>query len=453
MRFLTIGLGHCGGKIANDFKRVALEQKGLIVETCAINTDRADLATHRYIPESHKLIIGTGKGAARNWKEGAEAATQARTNIRELINRLLTPDTDIILITAGEGGGSGSGIAPTVAEVIAELGKTCTAILTLPFENESVKAKVNAAMGLDLLYRQEALKALICIDNDKITAHFPEKIITEAYERANRAAVGTFTNLLKLAKTPSLADRIDESELTIIFDYPGFATLANHKTKANLVTDLAATLRHSWNSSLLAEVDPKTAAGAIFGVQGPENLFTTTHVDAVRRTFSEELVGKDIMLGVYPVKQTRWTSYVGILAGMNVPKKVEKLLEMAKQETEIHETILEERKKMKKEGLGFKLNAERVKPPATTPPVTPPTAPEDVRTWMKRHTNEYKAYVGSAFKYIQTLSGQTYALNELINAIKGHLDLDDEAIILSIIEALVAEGFIVEKKKNVFLVL
>ena len=453
MRLLTIGLGHCGGKIANDFKRVALEQKGLIVETCAINTDRADLATHRYIPESQKLIIGTGKGAARNWKEGAEAANQARTNIRELINRLLTPDTDIILITAGEGGGSGSGIAPIVAGVVGELGKTCTAILTLPFENESVKAKVNAAMGLDLLYRQEALKALICIDNDKITAHFPEKIITEAYESANRTAVGTFTNLLKLARTPSLADRIDESELTTVFDYPGFATLANYKTKANLVSDLAATLRHSWNSSLLAEVDPKTATGAIFGVQGPENLFTTTHVDAVRRTFSEELVGKDIMLGVYPVKQTRWTSYVGILAGMSVPKKVERLLEMAKQETEIHETVLEERKKMKKEGLGFKLNAERTAPPTTTPSPTLRRAPEDAGTWTKRHPNEYKTYVGNAFKYVQTLSGQTYALNELVDLLQSHLDLEDEDVVLSIIEALVDEGVVVEKKKNIFLIL
>jgi len=73
-----------------------------------------------------------------------------------------------------------------------ELGRTCIAIATLPFEVESVKAKVNAAYGLDLLYRQEALKALICIDNDKITAHFPDKLLTEAYIEVNELIVGTF---------------------------------------------------------------------------------------------------------------------------------------------------------------------------------------------------------------------------------------------------------------------
>jgi len=67
MRFLTIGLGHCGGKIANDFKKIAMESRKIIVDVCAINTDKADLATHRQILEENKLLIGTGKGAAKNW--------------------------------------------------------------------------------------------------------------------------------------------------------------------------------------------------------------------------------------------------------------------------------------------------------------------------------------------------------------------------------------------------
>ena len=52
MRFLCIGLGHCGGKIANDFKKAAIEQKGVIIDLCAVNTDRADLATHKHILRS-----------------------------------------------------------------------------------------------------------------------------------------------------------------------------------------------------------------------------------------------------------------------------------------------------------------------------------------------------------------------------------------------------------------
>jgi len=452
MRFLTIGLGHCGGKIANDFKKVALEEQGLIVEVCAINTDRADLATHKFIPEDQKLVIGTGKGAAKNWQEGMEAASQSLTNIREFVKRLLTPDTDVVLITAGEGGGSGSGIAPTVAEVIGKLGRTCTAIVTLPFENESVKAKVNAAMGLDMLYREEALKALICIDNDKITAHFPEKIITEAYERANRSAVGTFVNLLRLARTPSLADRIDESELTTIFDYPGFATLANYNTKANLTQDLAAMLRHSWNGSLLAEVDSKTATGAIFGVQGPEHLFTATQVDAVRRTFSEVLIGRDIMLGVYPTKQSRWTSYVGILSGMGVPEKVKMLLEMAKEEAKAHKSLLEERRKMKREGLGFDLDLDNK---GTLTRVSQSSRTLKPKTALKidRSSVEFKKYLEESLQFIHERKGETYPRDELVNLLVEWVDIQDNDTASTILDVLAEEGYIVETKKNLFLIL
>ena len=455
MRFMTIGLGHCGGKIANDFKKMATKQKGFIVDVCAINTDVADLATHRNIPDSQKLIIGTGKGAAKNWKEGMDASIQSRNNIRELIKRGLTPETDVVLITAGEGGGSGSGIAPTVAEIIGELGKTCIAIVTLPFETESVKTKVNAAMGLDQLYRKEALKALICIDNDKITAHFPQKTITEAYEEVNRAAIGTFINLLKLAKRPSRADRIDESEMASIFDYPGFATLANFRTKSNLVDDIVAMLRHSWNGSLLADINPSTAAAALFGIEGPNHLFKTTQVDAVRRTFRESLVGKDVMLGIYPMNRSRWTAYVGILTGMDVPEKVRRLLEIAKQEYRTHEEVLEERRKMKTVGLGFKLGYEKEKQeelPRKVPQLEAEDKLRQAGDWLNLHQDQMKPYLRKAFQYREKLRGRRIRLDELVKLLSDELNLDDERMVLAAIAALQAEGYIVETGGNTFLV-
>lgn len=456
MRFMTVGLGHCGGKIANDFKKMATKQKGFIVDVCAINTDRADLATHRNIPDRQKLIIGTGKGAAKNWKEGMEASIQSKNNIRELIKRTLTPETDVILITAGEGGGSGSGIAPTIAEIIEELGKTCIAIVTLPFETESVKTKVNAAMGLDQLYRKEALKTLICIDNDKITAHFPQKTITEAYEEVNRAAIGTFINLLKLAKRPSKADRIDESEMASIFEYPGFATLANFRTKSNLVDDLAAMLRHSWNGSLLADINPSTATAALFGIEGPNHIFKTTQVDAVRRTFRESLIGRDVMLGIYPMKRSRWTAYVGILTGMDVPEKVRRLLEIAKQEYRTHEEVLEERRKMKTVGLGFRLGYEKEKTEELTRKV-PLLKAEDrlrqARDWLNLHQDQLEPYLRKAFRYMERLRGRRIHIDELVKLLSDELSLDDEQMVLATIAALQAEGYIVEKGRNTFLVL
>jgi hypothetical protein len=70
------------------------------------------------------------------------------------------------------------------------------------------------------------------------------------------------------------------------------------------------------------------------------------------------LVGKDAMLGVYPVDHCRWVSYVGIMTGLDIPQKVKELLETAREEHHHHEQVLEERKAQKAMGLGFDLGIE-----------------------------------------------------------------------------------------------
>ena len=453
MRFLTIGLGHCGGKIADDFKKTAIDKRGMIMDVCAINSDTADLATHRNIPDENKLLIGSGKGAAKNWQEGYEAATQSKTNVKALISKLLSPDTDVIVLALGEGGGTGSGVAPVLAEIIGEFGKTCIAIVTLPFETESVRSKVNAAMGIDLLYRIEAAKAIICVENDKLTAHYPDKLLTEAYEKVNEVAVQTFLDLIDLANLPSRADRIDESELVSIFEYPGFATLANFKTPANMVENVAATLRHSWNSSLFAEVNPASAAGVIFGVQGPTHLFTTIQVDAIRRTLHELLAGKDAMLGIYPSEHLRWASYIGILTGMDVPEKVSQLLERAKAEYQEHEEVLETKAKLKKEGLGFKLKEQTTEQRRVQP--YPQREVESNKLERLADTVGIERLdlgksIPKSLEAIMSHRGEKLTLEELVALIQSEADIEDERSAVAAVLELQNLGYLVEIKKNVF---
>jgi len=453
LRFLTIGLGHCGGKIADDFKRAAIDKKRMIMDVCAINSDVADLATHRNIPDENKLLIGSGKGAAKNWQEGHDAALQSKTNLKAFVSKLLSTDTDVVLLTLGEGGGTGSGVAPVVAEIVGEMGRTCTAIVTLPFETESVRAKVNAAMGTDLLYRHDAVKAVICVENDKLTAHYPDKLLTEAYERVNEVAVKTFLDLIDLANLPSRADRIDESELISIFKYPGFATLANYQTPANMIEDVAATLRRSWNTSLFAEVDPASASGVIFGVQGPTHLFTTIQVDAIRRTLHELLAGKDAMLGIYPSEHLRWASYIGILTGMDVPKKISTLLERAKAEYQEHERILEAKAKSKKEGLGFSLTDQATEARATQP--------QPFREVEKNRLQRLAETVGSqrvsvakslpqTLTIIESRKGERLTLEELVALLRDEADIEDERSAVAAVLELQSLGYLVEIKKNLF---
>jgi cell division GTPase FtsZ len=364
---------------------------------------------------------------------------------------MLSPDVDIILLTLGEGGGTGSGVAPVVAETIKELGRTCVAIVTIPFETESVKSKVNAAVGIDMLYRSEGTNAIICIENDKLTAYYPDRLLTEAYEKVNEIAVSTFLNLIDLANLPSKADRIDESELKSIFKYPGFATLANFRTQANLVEDVAATLRRSWNGSLFAEINPASAAGVIFGIEGPTHLFTTTQVDAIRRTFHEILAGKDVMLGIYPSEHLRWASYIGILTGLDIPKKIHGLLDKAKTEYQQHEKTIEAKIRSKREGLGFSLKTSTVHEKLTRPtthrefekPFKSVPITEGIHFDLSRE-------VPKVIRAIEQYKGETLTHEELINLIQNETDIEDEKSIAKVILELQNLGFLAEVRKNVY---
>jgi cell division GTPase FtsZ len=444
MRFLTIGLGHCGGKIANSFRGLAKTRRGVIVDICAINTDKADLLTHTNIPEKNKLCIGSGRGAAKDWNEGRRAAIEARRHMEELVKRLLAPDTDIILLTLGEGGGSGSGIAPIVAEIIGDLGRDCIAIVTLPFERESVKTKINAVRGLDLLYRQESLKALICIDNDKIVAHYPHKTLTEAYEAVNRVVVETFLNLVDLAHLPSRADRIDESELSTIFRYEGFATLSNYRARSDEVEDLSATLVDTWSSSLFADVDTKTAVGAIFGIEGPTRLFTTLQVDRVRRCFKDALIGRDVILGIYPIERSPWVSILGVLVGLDIPGKIRSLYELARREYQRHLEAVEERRMRKRRGL-FELEELEVveKRETVAPrPVKRAYAPDAMPIREKR----------SILEFVGGLSGRAFAEEEFRDLLREEFSLSD-AELERILEELRYNGWIFEPRRGLIRVL
>ncbi len=456
MRLLTIGLGHCGGKIASTFKKTAKEEKHLILDVCGINTDRVDLESHDEIPDKNKLLIGSGKGAARDWNEGYRAAEEARGHIYNLIKKLLQPDTDIVILTLGEGGGSGSGLAPVVSEILGELGRYCIALVTLPFQVESVKAKINAAKGLDMLYREEALKALICIDNDKIVAHYPDTILTDAYQEVNKTAVNTFANLLKLAHTPSQADRIDESELRSIFGYPGFATMSNYKMYANTVSNLDSMLQHSLEGSLFADVNPTTAAGVLLGIYGPSSLFTTTQVDNVRRVLKDMLVGRDAMLGVYPLNHCRWVSYVGIMTGMDVPQKVNELLETAREEHYRQEEILKVRKSQKEKGLGFEIDnssfdstmliksesqpSNSSRNSAQSRELNPSIINKniDITHTLKQVLNVVQRYGKTKTNYM-----------ELVNNVQRYLDLEED-IIAACILRLKEMGVIIEPKTGIY---
>lgn len=154
----VFGVGGCGNKALN-----RMIQEGLTgVEFVAVNTDAQDLATNL---AQQKVNIGLnitkGLGAGANPEIGRKSAEEDEMNLKSVLQ-----DTDMVFITAGMGGGTGTGAAPVVASIAKSMGILTVGIVTKPFSFEGKKRSTNAEEGLKKM--KEVVDTLIVIPNDKI---------------------------------------------------------------------------------------------------------------------------------------------------------------------------------------------------------------------------------------------------------------------------------------------
>ncbi len=154
----VFGVGGCGNKALN-----RMIQEGLTgVEFVAVNTDAQDLATNL---AQQKVNIGLnitkGLGAGANPEIGRKSAEEDEMNLKSVLQ-----DTDMVFITAGMGGGTGTGAAPVVASIAKSMGILTVGIVTKPFSFEGKKRATNAEEGLKKM--KEVVDTLIVIPNDKI---------------------------------------------------------------------------------------------------------------------------------------------------------------------------------------------------------------------------------------------------------------------------------------------
>ena len=154
----VLGVGGCGNKALNRMISEGMEGVGFV----AINTDAQDLATNL---ASKKVNIGLnitkGLGAGANPDIGRKAAEESEPEIKAMLQ-----DTDMVFITCGMGGGTGTGAAPVIAEIAKSMGILTVGIVTKPFSFEGNRRGFNAEEGLKKL--KDAVDTLIVIPNDKI---------------------------------------------------------------------------------------------------------------------------------------------------------------------------------------------------------------------------------------------------------------------------------------------
>ncbi len=154
----VLGVGGCGNKALNRMITEGLDGVGFV----AINTDAQDLATNL---AEKKVNIGLnltkGLGAGANPEIGRKAAEESEAEIKNMLQ-----DTDMVFITCGMGGGTGTGAAPVIANIAKGMGILTVGIITKPFSFEGNRRTGNAEEGLKKI--KEAVDTLIVIPNDKI---------------------------------------------------------------------------------------------------------------------------------------------------------------------------------------------------------------------------------------------------------------------------------------------
>ncbi len=255
----VIGVGGGGNNAVNRMIDAGL--KG--VEFISVNTDKQALFTSK---AEHKLQVGEkltkGLGAGANPEIGKKAAEESREDIAQLLQ-----GADMVFITAGMGGGTGTGAAPIVAEIAKELGILTVGVVTKPFTFEGKKRMIYAEQGIEEL--KSRVDTLVTIPNDRLL-HVIEKKTTmlEAFRIADDVLKQGVQGISDLIAVPGLVN-LDFADVKTIMLEQGLAHMGIGKASGE---NRAAEAAKQAIQSPLLETSILGAKGVLLNITGGTNL-------------------------------------------------------------------------------------------------------------------------------------------------------------------------------------
>jgi cell division protein FtsZ len=255
----VIGIGGGGGNAVQHMAQAAIEGVDFI---CA-NTDAQAL---KNTSAKSVLQLGSsitkGLGAGANPTVGREAAMEDRDRIQEVID-----GADMLFITAGMGGGTGTGAAPVVAEVAKELGILTVAVVTKPFTFEGGKRMQVACMGIEELAQH--VDSVITIPNEKLLAVLGKDTnLLSAFKSANNVLLGAVQGIAELITRSGLIN-VDFADVRTVMSEMGMAMMGSGLSHGEHRARVAAEAAIA--SPLLEDIDIAGARGILVNVTaGPD---------------------------------------------------------------------------------------------------------------------------------------------------------------------------------------
>ncbi len=255
----VIGVGGCGGNAVDHMIEEGIEG----VEFICANTDAQALQRNK---SNTQLQLGAnvtkGLGAGANPDKGRESAEEDRERIVEAIE-----NADMLFLTAGMGGGTGTGAAPIVARAARELGILTVAVVTKPLEFEGNRPRI-AKAGLEELAKE--VDSLIVIPNDKLMEVLGDDVtMLDAFKAANSVLHGAVSGIAEVIKCPGMVN-VDFADVRTVMSENGMAMMGSANAEGADRAVVAA--KQAVASPLLEDVDLKGAKGVLVNITASSSL-------------------------------------------------------------------------------------------------------------------------------------------------------------------------------------
>jgi cell division protein FtsZ len=254
----VIGIGGGGNNSLSRMKEIGIKGGELI----AINTDAQDLL---YAQADQKILIGKeltqGLGAGSNPKIGEESAKESESEIKKKI-----AGADMIFITCGLGGGTGTGAAPEVARIAKKQGALTIGVVTQPFAIEGKKRLENATEGLEKM--ESMVDTLIVIPNDRLLDLAPELPLHTAFKISDEILTNAVKGVTELVTTSGLVN-LDFADIKAVMSNGGVSLIGmgESDTENRAIDAIQKAIENP-----LLDVDINNAGGALVNIVGGPDM-------------------------------------------------------------------------------------------------------------------------------------------------------------------------------------
>jgi cell division protein FtsZ len=272
-RIVIVGAGGAGNNTVNRLYNIGVDG----AETIAINTDKQHL---KMIEADTKILVGksltNGLGAGGDPSMGERATEMAQGTIKEVLG-----DADLVFVTAGMGGGTGTGAAPIISKIAKEQGAIVVGMVSTPFNVERART-VKAEEGLERL-REEA-DSIIVLDNNRLLDYVPNLPIGKAFSVMDQIIAETVKGISETITQPSLIN-LDYADMTSIMNQGGVAVMLVGETQDKNKTE--EVVKDAMNHPLL-DVDYRGASGGLVHITGGPDL-TLKEAEGIAQNITDRL--------------------------------------------------------------------------------------------------------------------------------------------------------------------